>query len=283
MFHFWFDYGWVMVMGFLVSISCGLLGIFLVYQRLSLLGDALSHSVLPGVVGAYVLLQKRSSWGMTIGAFIAAACVTYLIEWVSKTSRLRRDGVLAVCFSFFFACGILGVTIWANGVDLDLDCVLFGEIAFIGFQPGLSCGGVNVPYPIIHTLGLMGLEIVFLIFFYKQIWILTFDMDLARLVGVPVRYVQMIFMIMTILVIVNTFQNVGALLVGGMFVFPVVTARLWAITVWKLILSVCILSLIYTVGGVFLAIAWNVSIAAMMVCVAFGVFLLSFLMYRRWV
>jgi manganese/zinc/iron transport system permease protein len=277
MYDFFVNYGWVLLMGILVSASCGLAGIFLVYQRLSLFGDALSHSILPGVVGAYWLLGKRSEWGSFLGAWVVAGGVSYLIQAIARTSRLKSDAVLAVLFGFFFALGILGVTVLAKGVDLDLDCVLFGEIAFVGFEPGVMIFGILWPLPIVYSFGLLILEGVLLILFCRGLWIFTFDKDVARVIGVPVAIFRYGFLFVVLMLLMNTFRNVGALLVGGMFIFPVVTARLWAEQLVTLMVSILFLCLFYAIAGVGLAIYYHLSIAAMMVCVAFSVFMFSFL------
>src|SRR5688572_18970176 len=128
------DYGWVAVMGFLVMLACGLLGNFLILRRMALVADAISHSILPGIVIAFLLGKSRGPVAMFFGAVVAGMLTTLLIEIIHRRSRIKQDAAIGIVFSTFFAAGVLMISLFAGQVDLDADCVLYGELGFAGAE-----------------------------------------------------------------------------------------------------------------------------------------------------
>ncbi len=122
---------WIILTGALVASSCALLGCFLILRKMAMIGDAISHAVLPGIVIAFLISGSRASVPMLIGAALIGVLTTFLIEFVSKKARMQNDAAIGLVFTFMFALGIILLTLFADKMDLDADCVLHGEILFV--------------------------------------------------------------------------------------------------------------------------------------------------------
>ena len=133
---------WIMLTGSLVAISCGILGCFLVLRRLAMVGDAISHAILPGIVIAYLLSGSRDSLVMLFGAALIGLVTVFLIQWF-QNSGIPSDASIGVVFTALFSVGVILVSLYTRQIDLDLDCVLFGEIAFVPFDR-LIVGSVDI-------------------------------------------------------------------------------------------------------------------------------------------
>ena len=132
-------YGWILLMGFFSSLACGLCGCFLVLRRMALVGDAISHSVLPGIVLAFLWTGSRSPLIMMTGAACTGLLTTVLIEFIQTRRRVKADAATGITFSTLFALGVYWLTRYADQVDLDQDCVLYGEIGlskWVSEHPG---------------------------------------------------------------------------------------------------------------------------------------------------
>lgn len=264
---------WILIMGYSVGASCGLLGNYLVLKRMAFMGDAISHSVLPGIVIAFIILKQNSSLGLLIGALMAAGFTTYIIHIIQLQKRIKSDTAIGITFSTLFAVGIVLIALFADKVDLDQDCVLYGEIGFIHCHPCLKIGSwLSIPIPIIRMISILVASILFVCLCYKQLLIIAFDSTLASVMGIRVHLINSIFMIFVSLSIVASFESVGAILVVGMIVFPGVTASLCTQKLKNILIISLILPAIYSIGGLYLAYGLDTSISSSMIVVAAGVF-----------
>src|SRR5687768_1223452 len=142
---------WIALMGVFVATACGLVGNYLILRRMALVGDAISHSVLPGIAIAFLLSHTRSSWAMFLGALVAGVLTTIIIEVIHKKTRVKQDAAIGIAFSTLFALGVIIISLFADKVDLDQECVLYGEIAFVPFEPSVSLAGINLgPIPVVR-------------------------------------------------------------------------------------------------------------------------------------
>src|SRR6185436_9463742 len=137
-------FGWVALMGFLVATACGLVGNYLILRRMALVGDAISHSVLPGLAVGFMLAKSRNSWVMFIGAVLAGLVTTALIELIHKKSRVKQDAAIGITFSTLFALGVILISLYASKVDLDQECVLYGEIGNVWIDTPVTIGGLTL-------------------------------------------------------------------------------------------------------------------------------------------
>ncbi|HEX8311137.1 MAG TPA: metal ABC transporter permease, partial [Chthoniobacteraceae bacterium] len=130
-----YTFGWIALMGFLVTLACGLIGNYLILRRMALVGDAISHSVLPGIAIAFLVAQSRDRLVMFAGALAAGVATTLLIETIHRRTRVKQDAAIGIVFSTLFAIGVILITLFASQIDLDADCVLYGEISFVSLEP----------------------------------------------------------------------------------------------------------------------------------------------------
>ena len=125
---------WIILTGILVALSCGLLGVFLVLRKMAMVGDAISHAVLPGIVIAYLVAESRNAVIMLIGAAAFGLLTTFMIEWFYRRARIQADASIGITFTWLFAIGVILVSFYTGNVDLDQECVLYGDISYIPFN-----------------------------------------------------------------------------------------------------------------------------------------------------
>jgi manganese/zinc/iron transport system permease protein len=264
-----------------VAASCALVGSFLVLRKMALLGDAISHAVLPGIAIAFLLSGERNALVMVLGAGALGVITVFLVELSSRTRRLQEDAAIGVVFPALFAIGVILVSRYASQVDLDLDCVLYGEIAytpwdllFVGSQSiGPKALWVNGTILLLNFL-LIGLC-------YKELKLTTFDPELAAALGFMPTLVHYLLMTLVSVTVVGAFESVGAILVVAMLVVPGATAYLLTERLHIMLLLAMALGVLSAVGGYALAHAWDASIAGAMATVSGLLFLLAFLLSPR--
>jgi manganese/zinc/iron transport system permease protein len=260
-------YGWIALMGFFVAAACGLVGNYLILRRMALVGDAISHSVLPGLVVAFLLARSRNPAVMFLGALVAGVLTTTLIELIHKKSRVKQDAAIGITFSSLFALGVILVSQYASKIDLDQECVLYGEIGNIPLDlPYVQWGSMVLGPAALVRMGIVTLIVGALILvFYKELLVSSFDPALAFSLGINATVVHYSLMSMLSVVVVSAFESVGAILVIAMLILPGATASLLS----RRLPTVLILSLMHaavsSVSGIHLALWLECSIAGAMV------------------
>ncbi len=220
-------YGWIGLMGFLVTAGCGLVGNYLILRRMALMGDAVSHSVLPGLVIAFLWSGSRGTAPMFAGALAAGVATTLIIEAIHRRTRVKQDAAIGIAFSTLFAVGVLLTALYSNQVDLDAECVLYGEIAFVPLEPMVEWGGIVLgPVSVVRMGGVFLGVVLLVIAFYKELLVASFDDGLARAIGVNPAWVHHGLMAVLSVVVVSAFEAVGAILVIAMLILPGATASL---------------------------------------------------------
>jgi len=268
-------YGWIVLMGFLVTASCGLVGNYLILRKMSLMGDAISHSVLPGIVIAFLISGQRDSLVMMLGAMAAGVLATVFIEFIHQRSRLKEDAAIGIAFSCFFALGVLLISQYASQVDLDADCVLYGEINFVPLFPPMELFGLSLGPRPVAFMGFVFLGVTALvILFYHELLISSFDAGLAGSLGLNSRVIHYALMCLLSVVVVSSFEAVGAILVIAMLILPGASAyllskRLPGMMGWTLVSSA-----LSSVFGMHAGIWLNCSTASAMVLVSALLFVL---------
>ncbi len=272
---------WIVVMGFLVNAACGLVGSFLVLRRMALVGDAISHSLLPGIAVAFLLSTSRSSGLMMAGAVGAGLLAVWLIEFIHRNTRVKPDAALGVTFTTLFSIGVILVALYADQVDLDLECVLYGEIGFVYFADSFALWGIEVPVPVLRmAVTLFGL-LVLLLLFFKEALVSSFDPVLATSLGIPAHWVHYGLMLTLSVVIVFSFESVGAILVIAMLILPCVTGSLLSDRLVHILLMSVAFSALYALAGLHLATWLNCSPAGAMVVAGFLIFCLVWIFSPR--
>jgi iron/zinc/copper transport system permease protein len=249
------------------AVLCALVGVFLIYRRLSLLSDAVSHAILPGVVLGYVL------GGFSAGAFVSGAVLAGLlcvgmIGFIVRRTRLKEDAAMGVVFSAMFAAGIVMLSL-LRGVDLDPGCVVYGEP--LAAKPESLTLAVSVLIAVLVTLGLA----------YRPLVIATFDPVFARLLGVPERAIHVLLLATVALATVVALRAVGIVLAIAFFITPGATAALLCRRLPGLLGLAALLAAGESVLGMVLAVVWNVSPSGLIASLGLLIFL-AVLSWQRW-
>ncbi len=214
--------------------TCGLLGSFLVLRRESLVGDALAHAVLPGIILGFAVTGVASGLPMLAGAMLAGLAAVGLIAVVQKAARLDPGAAIGAVFTTFFAVGLVLIEVTgARSVDLDLDCVLFGQLETLVWTEGRSLAALVDPAALAalpRQLGLMagvavavGLTVAAL---WRPLKLICFDPGYAAALGLPSRGLEIGLAMMVAAAAVAAFQAVGSILVVAMLVCPAAALRL---------------------------------------------------------
>jgi manganese/zinc/iron transport system permease protein len=266
----------IILTGAMAASACGILGCFLVLRRMAMIGDAISHSVLPGIVIAFLISGTRDSLAMLLGASILGLVTVFLIQMFHQ-SGVQADASIGVVFTALFALGVVLVSVYTRQVDLDLDCVLYGEIAYTPLNT-LTMFGVDVGPKAIWSIGIALLAIlVCLGLFYKQFKLCAFDPALAAALGIPVAFFHYLLMGLVSMTTVASFESVGAILVVGMLVAPAATAYLLTEKLSRMLAISVGAGILSSVLGYGLAILLDASIAGCMIAVAGLLFVAAFL------
>jgi manganese/zinc/iron transport system permease protein len=215
-------------------IACALVGNFLVLRRQSLLGDAISHAVLPGIVGGFLIAGSRSTLPVMAGALAAAVLAGVLIEGVRRLGRLENGAAMGVVFTVMFAGGVvLMEQAAARAVDLDADCVLYGQLEDILWLA--PTGWASLADPAVwaelpHEVTVLGAVALLcglvVLLFYKELKITAFDPALATTLGIPAGLFHYGLVVLVAVAAIASFEAVGSILVVAMLIAPAATARL---------------------------------------------------------
>ncbi len=268
---------WVLLTGSLVGITCGMTGVYLILRKTAMIADAISHTVLFGIVVAFMITQSLSGVWMLIGAAIAGLLTTYLVQLL-QTGGLQEDAAIGVVFTSLFALGVLFITLFAGNVHLDVEHVLMGEIAFVPWDTW-SLLGIEMPKAVWMLLFVFALNILFLFLFYKELKVTTFDPVFAMSIGLPIIAMHYAYMTLVSLTTVSAFDSVGAVLVVAMLIGPAATAYLISKSVSGMLTWSMTFGVIAAISGYYVAKLWNTSIAGMMAAMVGVLFLLVFLFY----
>jgi len=249
-----------LMIAILVGIICAVVGSYLMVQRLALLGDAISHSVLPGLVIAFILNAN-----IFVGAFLAGILSTICMNIIRTYSRIKEDAAMGIVFSAFFALGITLITLVQKDNKIDLNHFLFGNI--------LGVTGEDVRDTFI--IAIIILTVVTLI--YKELLFYTFDPLGAEATGLPVNLLNLGLMGLIALTIVASLKAVGVILVLSLLITPAATAYLLVERLHLVMILGVIIGVISSISGMYLSYFYNLPSGPAIVLVTFGLFVLAFL------
>ncbi|MBE2217724.1 MAG: metal ABC transporter permease [Ignavibacteria bacterium] len=246
-----------------IGISCGLIGTYIMLRRMSLIGDALAHAVLPGVVVSFMVAGK-SEIALFIGAVVSGIVTVLLIGFVNRNSKIKEDTSIGIIFTGAFALGILLVS-QLKQVHIDLSSYLFGDVL------GVSTGDITL------SLIIMVVIILCILLFYKQLLLTSFDPTMALTIGISTTIVHYMLMTLLSMSIVAGLQSVGVILIIAMLITPPATAYLLSNNLKKILFLSPMFGTISAVAGLYLSYHFNFASGASIVLVAVALFLLAFL------
>lgn len=245
-----------------VSMSCALLGCYLILRKMAMVGDAISHAVLPGIVIAFLVSGSRDSATMLLGAGLIGVLTTLLIEFLHKKAKLQTDASIGVTFTWLFAVGVVLISLFAGKVDLDQDCVLYGEIAYVPLDLIVTGNGMVLGPRALYVVGVVLVCIVlFITVGYKELFLTTFDPAYATAIGISTTVWHYLLMGAVSATTVASFESVGAILVVALLIAPPATAYLLTDNFrWMLVLA-CGVGVAASITGYYLAVWADGSIA----------------------
>lgn len=269
---------WIILTGSLVGASCGLLGCYLNLRRMAMIGDAISHAVLPGIFLAYWIAGTRASVPVLLGTAAFGVLTTFLIEWFSRKGNFQADAAIGLVFTFLFAVGIILISAFAGQVELDQECVLYGEIAYVPLDVWTTAGGINLGPRTVWTMGSALLLVLLLIAWgYKGLYITTFDPGYAQTLGIKTGRWHYLLMGAVSFTTVLAFDSVGAILVVAFLIAPAAIASLLTNRFGAMLLLSVMAAVLASAGGYGLAAAINGSVAGAMATMLGILFGLAFL------
>ncbi len=240
--------GWIVVTGMLCATSAALLGNFLVLRRLSMLGDAISHAVLPGLAIAFFLSSSRNSLPMFLGALVVGLLTAFFTEWIRRAGRVDEGASMGVVFTSLFALGLVLIVQSADHVDLDPGCVLYGAIELTPLDT-IELFGWEIPRATI-TLGIVALlDLAFVVCFFKELRIAAFDPALATSLGIDATVMHYALMVFVAVTAVASFEAVGNILVVAMLIVPPATAYLLTDRLPYMVVLSTAIAVLAAVGG----------------------------------
>ncbi len=216
---------WIVVTAVLTSLACALLGNFLILRRMSMMGDAISHAVLPGLAIAFLISGSRGSWMMLAGAAVVGVLTAVFTQWISHFGRVEESASMGVVFTGLFALGLILIVRAADAVDLDPGCVLYGAIELTPLDT-VRLGGRDIPRAALMTGGVLVADLVFVLLFFKELRISSFDPALSTAMGIHARLMHYLLMVFVAVTTVAAFESVGSILVIAMLIVPGAVAHL---------------------------------------------------------
>ncbi|OZM58556.1 iron ABC transporter [Lottiidibacillus patelloidae] len=267
---------WIMLTGSLVGISCGIVGCYLILRKMAMLADAISHTVLLGIVLAFLFTGSLSNVFMVIGAGVIGVFTAFLVQLL-HSKGIQSDAAIGVVFTSMFAFGVVLVSLFAKQVHLDVEHVLYGEIAYVPWNT-LTIAGMELGPQAVWVLSIiLVINIILILFFYKEFKISSFDPQMAAAIGVPVVFIHYLLMGMTSLTAVSAFESVGAILVVAMLIVPGAAAYLLTDKLHIMLILSAIIGVLSAIAGYQIAYIFNVSIAGAMASAAGLIFFIVFI------
>ena len=269
---------WILATAATVNVACAIVGCFLVLRRMSLMGDAIVHAVLPGLVIAFLLSGSLDIVPLFIGAALAGLLTTFLTQTLHQYARVPGDASMGIVFTSLFALGVVLLKVFVSGIHFDVSCVYRGALEFVPFTDTT----LGMPRPLLTSLVVLVLNALVLWLVWKEMKVSAFDSNLATTLGFSATFLHYLLMTMVAVTTVASFEAVGSILVVGMLIVPAATAHLLCDRLYLMVLLSAAIGLAAAVLGFLAARWWNVNYAGMMSVAVGGLFTLALLFSPRY-
>ena len=263
----------ILIIAMFVSASCAVLGSFLILRTMAMMSDAISHSVLLGIVLAFFIVSSLSSPLLIVGAGLSGLLTVVLVDVVNKKKFIKKDASIGLVFPLLFSIAIIIISKYAGNVHLDIDSVLLGELAFAPFNRFVLDGTDIGPKSLYVMITLFILNSFFIAFFYKELKITTFDKSLSSTLGFRPNFLNLFLMGMVSITCVAAFDVVGSILVIAYMIIPPATAYLLTEKLSYMIVLSVVVGILSSIAGFVLANIINANIAGS-ISVVCGLFFL---------
>lgn len=261
------------------SVACTLPGVYLVLRKWAMMGDAISHTVLLGIVIAFLIFKDLSSPYLLLGASIFALLSVYCVELLSKSARANIDSALGITFTFFFSVAVIIVSRLLTNTHIDIDVVLLGEVAFAPLRR-INFWGYSLPYSLVQMAIICLINLALILIFFRGLKVSSFDNNFSKVIRFNVVFFQILLMTMVSISTVAAFDAVGAILVVSFLITPAATAYLFTHRL-SLMLAISVLfAIVESIIGAMLAVRFNVPYSGAVASLSGFVLLLAFLFNR---
>lgn len=267
----------ILLIAVLTSIACSIVGVILVLRKMSMMSDAISHTVLLGIVIAYFFVPDLSSPFLIIGATLMGLVTVYLVELLVRTKKTSEDAATGVVFTFLFSIAIILISTQFRNTHLDIDAVLLGNLEFVVFRR-LIINGIDFgPRTLYLMIAVVIIVISVVTIFYKEIKLVIFDSALAVTLGISATVIHYLVMTLVSLTAVASFDAVGSILVIALMIGPAITALLVSTNLAKTFIYAAIIGSFNSIIGYFIAYSYDLNISGTIASITLFVFLISLL------
>ncbi|MDY7395942.1 metal ABC transporter permease [Aureibaculum sp. 2210JD6-5] len=267
----------IQIIASLVAIACAIPGTFLVLRKMAMISDAISHSILPGIVIGFFITHNLNSPLLIILAALTGVITVFLVERIQKTGLVKEDTAIGLVFPALFSIGVIMIAKNANDVHLDVDAVLLGELAFAPFDR-LMMDTTDLGPKSLWIIGTILLFTIVLLFaFFKELKISTFDKGLATSLGFSPILIHYGLMTVSSITTVGAFDAIGAILVVAFMIAPAATAYLLTTDLKKMLILSCVFGVFSAISGYWLAHWLDASIAGSITTMLGLLFLIVYL------
>ncbi len=250
---------WVMLLAIVTAVTCALPGIWLVLRKQSMLTDAISHAVLPGIVIAAVATGTIQSPWSIVGAAVMGTVVVLGAELLESTGLVSGDGPQGLVFPALFSIGVLLLSTRFNGVQITESAVLVGDLNLAAFLP-LKIGTTMLgPQYLWVMAGVLALNIAYLTVLHTRLKLIAFDPELAQTMGIPVKRLGHLTMLVVSVTITAAFNAAGAVLVMALMIVPAAIAQLLSHSISGMYIITIVVTIICSVAGFWAAYALDAS------------------------
>ena len=250
----------IQLIAILISVACSLLGVFLVLRSMSMLTDAISHTVLLGIVLSFFITHKFDSPLLIIGATLTGLLTVYLVELITDTNLVKEDAAIGIVLSVLFSIAVVLISKYTANIHLDIDAVLLGEIAFAPFHT-TEIFGFKIASGIVNGLSILILNLLVITIFFKEIKISIFDRALALTLGLFPEIFHYLLMSLVSVTAVVSFDVVGATLMISFMIGPAATAYMISKSLKMMLVYSALIGAISSILGYHLAVFLDVSIS----------------------
>jgi len=271
----------IQLIAIVVAAACAVPGVFLVLRRMALLSDAISHAILLGIVIGFFIVKDLASPVLVIGATLTGVLTVSLVELLNRTRLVKEDAAIGLVFPALFSIGVILISRYAGNIHLDTDSVLLGELAFAPFNRLELFGSDLGPISLYVMGGILVLNLLFVIIFFKELKLATFDSGLAAALGFSPTLIHYALMTLVSVTAVGAFDAVGSILVVALMIAPPATAYLLTDRLSRMILLAAIFGIFSAISGYWVAHILDASIAGCMASMSGVLFGLIFLIAPR--
>ncbi len=271
----------ILLIAIFTASACALPGVYLVLRRMTLMSDAISHAILPGIVLAFFLTHSLSSPLLILAAAGTGVFTVVCVELLQKTELVKEDAAIGLTFPALFSIGVILISRYTSNMHLDMDAVLLGELAYAPLNQ-LEILGKEIGPVSLYVMGtLLVMNLAFILLFYKELKLATFDASLAATLGFTPAIIHYGLMTLVSMTTVGAFDAVGSILVVALIVGPAATAYLMTDSLARMLIISVVIGCVNAVSGYLLAYLLDVSIAGAISSMTFIVFVIIFMVVPK--